>query len=409
MPTMVMYHATTAEAAKSIERSRRFLPGKRGYAGAAIYFASERADAIAHSFNGAHYDSRKQATVVITCKVDLGTCMIAKKHEVDKCYCDANGFDSVRIKGTTTHAVYDYARIVIQEFTHAANSEPWLLEKKERKKHVAPALTSKGALCIVIAAIQKATSKSLDASTDMASLYTKHAGLREAIASKSLKAFCESHTELRWSKGCISLSVLALTSKDALAILIAEIRASPSKALNASTDMASLYLKHAGLQEAIPSKGLKAFCESHTGVIWKHGKISLAQVKSTEHPTPKAVKILLAQEIARSQVQLQCPRYRQRKLLAQLQHEDEYAKQRSCFQHECDAVRLSLLRPEPSQCANASTCLFHMDEVGQRAQRAVAPTSPTSPLEMVATLVVGGVSAGLGCLGLGCTALSSLV
>jgi hypothetical protein len=276
MPKLVMYHATTAEAAKSIEKSRRFLPGKRGYAGAAIYFASDWADAVTHSFNGCHHGAKKQATVVITCEVNLGLCKRAGKHEVDKRYCDVNGFDSVRIQSSTTYAVYDHTRIVIQEFSHAASGKPWLPEKKDRKKRVAPALTSEGALSIIIAAIQTSTSKSLNASADIGYLYSQHAGLQKSIASKSLKAFCESHTELRWSEGIISLAVRPLTSEDALAVLIAEIRGSPSMALNASTDMKSLYLKHAGLQEAIASKSLKAFCESHTDLRWNDGSISLA-------------------------------------------------------------------------------------------------------------------------------------
>jgi hypothetical protein len=468
MTNMVMYHATTAEAAESIKRSRRFLLGNQGYAGAGIYFASRRPDARKHAKCGA-------ATVMIKCKVNLGRCTKAEKYEVDKSFCDAYGYDSVHIDGTSTYAVYDSSRIVIQEFTHAASGEPWL----------ALTLTPTEALNTIIAAIEKSPSKSLDASTDMGSLYAKHPGLREALGSSSLKAFCESNTELKWNEGCISSTVPSLTSRHVLAILIEAIRASPSKVLNAATDMtclysrhrglrealpssnleafckshaelawnrgrvmlaltsenalkiliaeiqaspskslnmshigmydsASLYSKHEGLQEFIASTGLKAFCESHTELIWKMGNVSLTQAKPTERPTEKGPRNRPTpqQEGARSQMHQQYQREnQQRKLLAQLQHEEEYAKQRSCFLHERDTMKLSLLRSTPAQSADASRRFLH----GQGTQRTVTPpasTGPASPLEVVARFVIDGVWAGMGCLSHGylhgCAALSCL-
>jgi len=223
MPMMMhLYHATDANAALSIDQSRRFRLGKRGYAGPGIYFATDEASAIKHSFNG---NPDKKATVVIHCRVDVGQCLRAEKHTMDKAKCAAARCNSVRIKGTNTYAVYDPERISIMGFKTVADkaitwspsmkkpittsAPPSRCPSKKKLKNEDTHSQSKSPVEILITSIEASASGSLNTSRDMCELYLKHPRLQQAIvASGGLQAFCSGHPEFARDGELLSLSLL---------------------------------------------------------------------------------------------------------------------------------------------------------------------------------------------------------
>merc|ERR1711924_64505 len=77
-------------------------------------------------------------------------------------------------------------------------------------------------------------------------------------------------------------------------ILVTAIQASPSRSLNASTDMRELYLQHAGLQAFMRTTTLKAFCGACSMLSWKNGTIQLSQPCRVAH-TGQEIKKLVKQ------------------------------------------------------------------------------------------------------------------
>eukprot|EP00928_Gymnodinium_smaydae_P037759 TRINITY_DN26170_c0_g1_i2.p1 TRINITY_DN26170_c0_g1~~TRINITY_DN26170_c0_g1_i2.p1 ORF type:complete len:448 (+),score=5.76 TRINITY_DN26170_c0_g1_i2:181-1524(+) len=108
---MYLYHATSLAAARQIDSSREFKPGTRGFAGSAIYFSKTERGAERHCFNG-----KGSPDVTICCWVELGRCAHAKKNTMDRRMCEQHGYDSVKIAGTSTYAVFDSNRIYILHF-----------------------------------------------------------------------------------------------------------------------------------------------------------------------------------------------------------------------------------------------------------------------------------------------------
>lgn len=254
------YHATTEKAARAIELSE-FRPGspeKRRYAGAGIYFSDNKNSAIRHCFNGAALkgDRSKKAEVVIICNVDFGWRLDAEKYTVDKDMCFARGYDSVHSKGTDTYAVYDSARISIQKFVRIADNECWypsaasaapldimiaaikaspagslnvtsdvsqlclkhpslhqalravggvtgfceahpeLIRDGRHLRISSTALKASTPLKILVAAIY-ASCGSLNVTSDISQLCSKHPDLHEALrAVGGLRAFCKVHPEI---------------------------------------------------------------------------------------------------------------------------------------------------------------------------------------------------------------------
>ena len=58
-----LYHATSREAADSIQREGRFRPGKHGFAGPAIYFSTVEA-AACRKF---HTSVKRWITIFVSC------------------------------------------------------------------------------------------------------------------------------------------------------------------------------------------------------------------------------------------------------------------------------------------------------------------------------------------------------
>merc|ERR1712100_944948 len=103
---------------------QRFRPGKRGYAGAAIYFADNRDHAVRHAFNG-RSDKADMVQFVITCRVHIGRCVEAEKKTYDCERCRREGFDSFKIQRTSTYAVFDPSRIEIIECRSLSGVHIW--------------------------------------------------------------------------------------------------------------------------------------------------------------------------------------------------------------------------------------------------------------------------------------------
>lgn len=111
---LTLHHATDSKGAEGIRKEQRFRPGRRGYAGAAIYFADNKAHAVRHAFNG-NPDKADMVQFVITCRVHIGRCVEAEKKTYDGERCRREGFDSVKIQRTSTYAVFEPSRIEIIE------------------------------------------------------------------------------------------------------------------------------------------------------------------------------------------------------------------------------------------------------------------------------------------------------
>jgi len=198
---MQLYHATTLKAACKIQKEGKFRPGTRGYAGGAVYFAAAADSAKKHAFNGVNGNPDRKVEVVIRCKVDLGRCLSAKRHTVDKSTCMEWGYDSVQVKGTDTYAVYDPRRIVIEELLPINKDVAFPPSNKTSPNK----MSSEAAGQIIVNAIQQSAGRCLDASSDMTQLYLQHPGLREALGA-SLKKFCEAHAELIWDHQSVHLA-----------------------------------------------------------------------------------------------------------------------------------------------------------------------------------------------------------
>jgi len=198
---MQLYHATTLKAACKIQKEGKFRPGTRGYAGGAIYFAAKADSAKKHAFNGVNGNPGRKVEVVIRCKVDLGRCLSAKRHTVDKSTCMEWGYDSVQVKDTDTYAVYDPRRIVIEELLPINKDVAFPPSNKTSPNK----MSSEAAGQIIVNAIQQSAGRCLDASSDMTQLYLQHPGLREALGA-SLKKFCEAHAELIWDHQSVHLA-----------------------------------------------------------------------------------------------------------------------------------------------------------------------------------------------------------
>lgn len=122
--SLTLYHATDNKGAEGIRKEQRFRPGRRGYAGAAIYFADNRDHAVRHAFNG-NPDKADMIQFVITCKVHIGRCVEAERKAYDGERCRREGFDSVKIQRTSTYAVFDPSRIEIMECRSLSGLHVW--------------------------------------------------------------------------------------------------------------------------------------------------------------------------------------------------------------------------------------------------------------------------------------------
>jgi len=243
-----------------------------------------------------------KAKFVITCDVDLGKCLVAKRDTVDQKECVRQGYNSVRIHQTSTYAVFDPSRITIKEWRLAESNTlcvPPGAPKKSQQvpKHKGePCGSPQQALAILAEALQASPCKKLNASTDMGPLYKKHQGLRKAIGNGGLKGFCEKHEELVWDKKFATVSlkkinrnieaILKKPKETAVDVLTAEILASPTKLLNAPLDMPKLYKKHSFLKQALGSGGVKGFCAKHPSFKWHQASmtVSLTQMVTSTAP-----------------------------------------------------------------------------------------------------------------------------
>eukprot|EP00933_Yihiella_yeosuensis_P015968 TRINITY_DN1378_c1_g2_i1.p1 TRINITY_DN1378_c1_g2~~TRINITY_DN1378_c1_g2_i1.p1 ORF type:complete len:180 (-),score=10.34 TRINITY_DN1378_c1_g2_i1:161-700(-) len=111
---MELFHATDMSSALSIDKSRRFRPGRHGFAGPAIYFSRREEGACRKFRNGTG-----NPDVVIRCRVDLGNVLQADKHTMDGPSCRRKGYDSIKVYGLDVFAVYDADRISILGFKRA--------------------------------------------------------------------------------------------------------------------------------------------------------------------------------------------------------------------------------------------------------------------------------------------------
>ena len=109
-----LYHATSEECARSIDRSQTLRCGTSGFAGGAIYFSSTP--------ENAGRKSRVFATVIIRCMVELGRTLEVSPHMVTAQDVLRDGYNSVSIRGFDVFAVYDPWRVRIIEFQRAGQN-----------------------------------------------------------------------------------------------------------------------------------------------------------------------------------------------------------------------------------------------------------------------------------------------
>lgn len=279
-----LYHATTSAAADEIDRTQQFLPGTRGYAGGAVYFSAEQDSAFYHCRSSS-------IDVMIRCSVDLGKCLNADKNTVDAHQCVSRGFDSVKIHGTDTYAVYDPSRISIQEFSRIGDVARWYPSMSKLKR-------ASRAVTVLLAAVHASPAVKLKVHC-MSQLYDRHCDLRRTIdAEGGLRGFCEAHAELAWTGNSVSLG-----PKAALEIIITAIQTSPNGSLNVSGDMAQLCSKHHGLRDAFGVGGLEAFCKAHDQLTWSGSKVAFSKKKKQDDVRQMRLRRLSQKEEGRKQVE----------------------------------------------------------------------------------------------------------
>eukprot|EP00445_Apocalathium_hangoei_P006506 CAMPEP_0203864414 /NCGR_PEP_ID=MMETSP0359-20131031/14745_1 /ASSEMBLY_ACC=CAM_ASM_000338 /TAXON_ID=268821 /ORGANISM="Scrippsiella Hangoei, Strain SHTV-5" /LENGTH=407 /DNA_ID=CAMNT_0050782139 /DNA_START=84 /DNA_END=1307 /DNA_ORIENTATION=+ len=107
----LLFHATDMASASEIEQSGRFRPGRKGFAGGAIYFSASYDEACCRFKGG-----KRNPEIVVECEVLLGRIFEAGRWTMNQRKCSAAGYDSVKIVDEEVYAVYDPNRITIRSF-----------------------------------------------------------------------------------------------------------------------------------------------------------------------------------------------------------------------------------------------------------------------------------------------------
>eukprot|EP00397_Hematodinium_sp_SG-2012_P023345 GEMP01024248.1.p1 GENE.GEMP01024248.1~~GEMP01024248.1.p1 ORF type:complete len:242 (+),score=47.47 GEMP01024248.1:52-777(+) len=125
---MVLYHATTQDAAHQIVADGRFKCGKKGMAGGAIYFGVSP-EAVGYKNKFTRHGVSTAELAIFTCKVKLGRVKDVEPfchyYTFEKLL--GEGFDSVEIVGKEVYAVFNSDQIEIIDvynLLHVPKVEP---------------------------------------------------------------------------------------------------------------------------------------------------------------------------------------------------------------------------------------------------------------------------------------------
>jgi len=138
---------------------------------------------------------------------------------------------------------------------------------------VSLAVSQEHAVSVIIRAIKSSPAQTLNAA-DLASLYSRHAGLRKIVG--GMRTFCAKHPELSWDGSSHAHVSLAMTEDRAVQVIADAIKSSPKQSLDAA-DLGVLYSTHEGLRNIV--RGMKTFCEKKPELAWDVntlGHVSLA-------------------------------------------------------------------------------------------------------------------------------------